>query len=303
MNKPNKVIVEQMENNGYTYFKVSNYGDIKTWDRDEFFKELKSETLNGNVTKVIDHSVKKTQLGKNYTGAFVSNVFIFKNNKKYESIEIKGPKDFFEDEEIETLNSIKSVVKNLRFSKNIKKLVVGATLVAGLSLGTAHYINSNPEVKAKLDKISYNVSVNVEESFRSRGLYDLILADLYKISVNEQGQEFITPYSDIIFESLEQEKEFIKSVKEEYEIRIQESNVKRILDNNKQEEVYNKYFGLIETFRATGSSDPAVANNVLNNLTKEEVVALSEYKTVFSATIYDLAEEKGLIMGHKGNVR
>jgi hypothetical protein len=304
MDKLNKVVVRPFKEQGNPSFEVFNHhSDIFSWNREQFIKELQNEVLKGNVVKVIDESMKNKLVGKNYIDDIIAHTFVFKKDKKYEAIKIMGPKKYFTPEERAALSSMKSTVKNLRFSRNIKKLVVGATLVAGLALGTAHYVNNNEEAKSKLDKVTYNVSVKVEDSFRSRGLYDLMLADLYKISINERGDEFITPYSAINFESPEQSNEFVKSVQEEYETRIEESNLKRILDNNEETEVFDKYYGLIETFRANSNNDPEIADNVFNSLTAEERVALSEYKNVFSKTISDLAEEKGLSMGYKGNVR
>lgn len=286
MTEQKKIIVKAISKED-DFLEVRNHPDgIKFILREEFFKELAIESSKGKIKKVLDDSMLKKFIRAIINEPIVNNVFIY-NDKR--PTKILGNKNNFRKEELDQLSNMKSLVRNLKIEKIVKKSILVTGVSATLLTGGAYYVNNNEAAKQKLDEISYNVSVNVEEFFRAGDLFDKIMADVYF----DRGNQIVDPYDSIVFPSEKEKREFIDETNSRYVENIDKSKIKPILENNKEDEIMNKYYELLGVAQTKYNDVNGVSNYVFNNLTKEERVALSEYKSVFLETFYDLKEEKG----------
>lgn len=302
----NNLVVMPSNDQNSEFFKVVNYPDnTPLWVREDFMNELAREVEKGNVTKILDESLRDQVFGEDYVDDLVNQIFIFKNKSKYDVLKLTGPKSYFRDDEIKQLESLKKDVRKLVITKNIKKTLIAGAVLSTLFFGSKAVISNAPE-DSLLSDLSYKASVAVQDTFRSNDFYDLVLNELYKMDLNNNPHnngEFFSKYSDIDFEEEFQ----ISSFRNEVEVlkaeALSKSKVKDILDNNDIDLIMDKYGKLIVDGKQMFADNSLVADYVINNLSKEERIVLHEDYSVEDEVFNDLLNEKGLNLKSKGNVR
>lgn len=301
----NKVVVTPRNNLSEPFFNVKNHPSGQLlWDRETLINELSKEVLRGNVTKIIDKSIRNHIFYNKFIDDKISQTYVFKNNKKYDALKIEGPKSFFNSEEIKTLSALPNVVSKLKFHKSIKKLTAAVALSTTFFVGAATIVNSD-DLKNKFEDFSNNASVYLQANSRGVDLYEDILSELNIDYMNMIGinEEPVTPISNIDFESEDSKKAFLENVRELKEEKLQNSKVKEILDKVPYEEAMNKYYGLMYDGKNQFVTDEDIANYIVNNLSKEEQIVIHENNKAFESSIDDLVKEQGLNYKSKGNAR